>query len=138
MVMLVGTVPFAGVQIYSTTLREAKTPMLPMIAGIIAVFVNLFFNYVLIFGHFGAPAMGCIGAGIATVISRVVEFLIISIVTHRSKERFTFLKGLYRLSLIHIYFIIIITDLHGFVKYVIIRTVFAVFEAASYKTERES
>ena len=70
--------------------------MLPMIAGIIAVFVNLFFNYVLIFGHFGAPAMGCIGAGIATVISRVVEFLIISIVTHRSKERFTFLKGLYR------------------------------------------
>jgi len=35
-------------------------------------------------------------------------------------------------------FIIIITDLHGFVKYVIIRTVFAVFEAASYKTERES
>lgn len=96
MVMLVGTIPFAGVQIYSTTLREAKTPMLPMIAGIIAVFVNLFFNYVLIFGHFGAPAMGCIGAGIATVISRVVEFLIISIATHRSKERFTFLKGLYR------------------------------------------
>ena len=43
-VMLVGTIPFAIVQIYSTTLREAKTPMLPMIAGIIAVFVNLFFN----------------------------------------------------------------------------------------------
>ena len=32
MVMLVGTIPFAGVQIYSTTLREAKTPMLPMIS----------------------------------------------------------------------------------------------------------
>lgn len=95
-VMLVGTIPFAIVQIYSTTLREAKTPMLPMIAGIAAVFVNLFFNYVLIFGNFGAPAMGCVGAGIATVISRVVECVIIIGATHRSKDRFSFLKGLYR------------------------------------------
>lgn len=95
-VMLVGTIPFAIVQIYSTTLREAKVPMLPMISGIIAVFVNLFFNYVLIFGHFGAPELGCVGAGIATVISRIVECLIIVIATHRSKERFGFLRGLYR------------------------------------------
>ena len=94
-VMLVGMIPFAIVQLYSTTLREAKMPMLPMMAGIVAVFVNLFFNYVLIFGNFGAPALGCVGAAIATVISRVAECLVIVLVTHHRKERLTFLKGLY-------------------------------------------
>lgn len=94
-VMLVGMIPFSVVQLYSTTLREAKMPILPMISGIVAVFVNLFFNYVFIFGNFGAPAMGCVGAAIATVISRVVECLVIVLVTHRRKDTLTFLKGLY-------------------------------------------
>lgn len=95
-VMLIGTIPFAIVQIYSSTLREAKVTVLPMVAGIIAVFVNLIFNYILIFGKLGLPAMGCVGAGVATVISRIVEFFIIVLGTHRSKARLSFLNGLYR------------------------------------------
>ncbi len=36
--------------------------MLPMKAGLAAVVVNLLFNYILIYGKFGAPALGVSGA----------------------------------------------------------------------------
>ena len=68
-IMLCGLVPFAVATVYSGTLRETGQTFVPMIAGVVAVFVNLLLNYVLIFGHLGAPAMGIKGAAIATVIS---------------------------------------------------------------------
>ena len=64
---------FAVLNIYSTTLRETSRTRLPMRAGIIAVMVNLVGNYVLIYGKFGAPALGVRGAAIATVLARLVE-----------------------------------------------------------------
>ncbi|MEG2075220.1 MAG: MATE family efflux transporter, partial [Victivallaceae bacterium] len=39
--------------------------------------VNVFLNYVLIFGLFGLPALGVCGAALATVISRIVECLVV-------------------------------------------------------------
>ena len=71
--------PFALLQVYAITLRETGETMLPMKAGVIAVLVNLVFNYILIFGKFGFPAMGVVGAAIATLIARVEEMLIVSI-----------------------------------------------------------
>ena len=61
-VILLQLLPFVVSQIYASTLRESGETVLPMKAGITAVFVNLFFNYVLIFGKFGAPALGVVGA----------------------------------------------------------------------------
>ena len=95
-IMLIGFIPFAGSQIYASTLREAGETMLPMKAGVIAVLVNLIFNYILIFGHFGAPALGVSGAAIATVISRFVECFIVVGWTHFYKEKNSYIKGLYR------------------------------------------
>lgn len=95
-VMLVGLVPFALCQAYSGTLRESGETIVPMRAGLIAVFVNLTLNWVLIFGHLGAPEMGVEGAALATVISRFVEFGIIVTWTHRHKEKNPFVVGLYR------------------------------------------
>lgn len=95
-VMLWGLVPFALSNAYAGTLRECGQTVLPMVAGVVAVFVNLFFNYVLIFGHFGAPAMGVTGAALATVISRYVELLIVVIWTHLHSKKNPFVKGLYR------------------------------------------
>ena len=94
-IMLTGLLPFMMVQVYSSTLRECGQTLLPMKAGIIAVCVNLALNYILIYGKFGAPALGVQGAAIATVISRYVEAAIILVHTHRRREQNPFVEGLY-------------------------------------------
>jgi putative MATE family efflux protein len=48
----------------------------PTIANAIAVGLNIFLNWVLIFGKLGAPAMGVTGAALATTISRFLEAII--------------------------------------------------------------
>lgn len=95
-VMLWGLLPFALTNAYSSTLRETGETVVPMAAGITAVTVNLCLNYVLIFGHFGAPKMGVEGAALATVISRYVELAIVSGWTHSHRERNPFILGAYR------------------------------------------
>lgn len=96
MVILLEIIPFVVVQIYASTLRETGQTMLPMFAGIIAVFVNLAGNYVLIFGKFGAPQMGVAGAAAATVLARFVECAVVVIWTHVKKEKNLFVTGAYR------------------------------------------
>ena len=95
-VMLVGLAPFMLVQVYASTLRECGRTVVPMKAGIAAVFVNLIFNYLLIYGKFGFPEMGVTGAAAATVLSRYVEAVIVISWTHRHKEINTYIRGLYR------------------------------------------
>lgn len=55
-------------------LRSVGQVRLPLITSVIAFFVNIFFNYMFIFGKFGAPEMGVNGAALGTLISRVFEF----------------------------------------------------------------
>ena len=86
LIMLLGLPPFMMVQVYSSTLRECGQTIVPMKAGIVAVFVNLVLNYILIYGKFGVPALGVQGAAAATVISRYVESSIVLIHTHRHHE----------------------------------------------------
>ncbi len=95
-VMLIGLIPFSIVQAYSSTLRETGETMVPMRAGIIAVFVNLIFNYILIYGKFGAPRLGVTGAAIATVLSRFVECFIVMRWTHKHQEKNPFIVGAYQ------------------------------------------
>lgn len=95
-IMLIGFLPFALTNAYSGTLRETGQTLVPMIGGITAVGVNLVLNYILIFGHFGAPAMGVEGAAIATVISRFVELLLVGGWTHLNSGRNRFIVGAYR------------------------------------------
>ncbi len=95
-IMLWGFFPFSLANAYASTLRETGQTFVPMVAGIAAVFVNLVLNYVLIFGHFGAPEMGVEGAALATTISRFVELAIVAYWTHRHAERNTFIIGAYR------------------------------------------
>lgn len=101
LIMLVGLVPFAISQSYGSTLREMGETRLPMVASILAILINLVFNYVLIFGNQGLPflwfgPMGVAGAAIATVLSRFVEAFIIVIFTHIKKEAFPFIVGAYK------------------------------------------
>ncbi len=97
-VMFFEMFPFALMQVYASTLRETGETMLPMKAGVVAVFVNLFFNYILIFGvePIGIPALGVVGAAIATVIARITECLIVIAWTHRNRRRNPYIVGVYR------------------------------------------
>ncbi len=95
-VMLLGLIPFAICNAYASTLRETGQTVVPMVGGVSAVAVNLVLNYVLIFGHFGAPAMGVRGAAVATVISRYVELAIVAGWTHLHGARNPFIRGAYR------------------------------------------
>jgi len=94
-VMLWGMLPFALTQVYASTLRECGETRLPMFAGIVAVFVNLAFNYLLIFGHLGFPRLGVRGAAMATVLSRFVELAIVIVCTHGNAYRYPFALGVY-------------------------------------------
>ena len=94
--MLWGMLPFAVTNAYASTLRECSKPTVPLAAGLIATFVNLVGNYTLIFGHFGAPAMGVRGAALATVLSRYVEMAIVMIWTHTHPEQCPYAKDFFR------------------------------------------
>lgn len=94
-IILWGLVPFMISQCYFTTLREAGETVTPMISSSIAILVNLVFNYFLIFGTFGFPALGVRGAAIATVLSRYVEAGYIIFRTHKNFDKFVFVQDLY-------------------------------------------
>ena len=91
--MLVSLFPFALVQCFASTLRETGRTVLPMTAGFAATLVNLVLNYILIFGNFGAPALGVKGAATATVISRFVELAIVAAGTWITRRRGPFIVG---------------------------------------------
>lgn len=95
-IIVVGLVPFAIANAYDSTLREAGETFLPMAASVTAIFVNLAFNYLLIFGKFGFPELGVRGAAVATVLSRYVEVAVLLLSTHLRGEKFFFMKGVYR------------------------------------------
>jgi putative MATE family efflux protein len=95
-IMLFGMIPYALSQVYTSTMRETEQTITPMIASISAVILNLILNYILIFGHFGAPALGVEGAAIATVISRFCELAILVIWGHTHTDRCPYLIGAFR------------------------------------------
>ena len=80
--MLIGLIPYTIAQCYASTQRDMSLPVSSMVAGIVAVMVNLILNWILIFGHFGAPKLGIAGAAIATVISRFAELAIVDLDPH--------------------------------------------------------
>ena len=94
-IMLFGLIPFAFTQIYAGSLREMGESVKPMVAGIASVFVDIIFNYLLIYGKFGFPRLEVQGAAIATVMARFVEMLVVVVWTHASIRRYEFLRGIY-------------------------------------------
>lgn len=67
----------AVTQPFTVALRATQQTRLPLYASVTALLTNTFLNYVLIFGKFGAPALGVQGAAIATSIARFIEMSLI-------------------------------------------------------------
>lgn len=74
--------------IYSYSLRSIGNTVAPLIVNIAALLCNVFLNYILIFGKFGAPALGVEGAAIATLIARVVETIILVFLVYKDNGVF--------------------------------------------------
>ena len=68
------------------TQRGVENPKFGMLVMAVSMLLNTGLNYILIFGKFGAPALGVLGAAIATLTSRVVEFLISVVCILRSRR----------------------------------------------------
>lgn len=67
---------FAMTNILLATLRSVETVKISFVVSGSTLVINCCLNTLLIFGTFGAPRLGIQGAAIATLISRIVEFLI--------------------------------------------------------------
>lgn len=68
---------FAVTNILLSALRSVETVRIGFVVTLTALFVNVILNYGLIYGRLGMPEMGVEGAALATLISRIVEFLIV-------------------------------------------------------------
>ena len=59
--------------LFYASMRNTEHAKPPIVAGSIALVANTALNYVLIYGHFGAPRMGVVGSATATLVARVIE-----------------------------------------------------------------
>ena len=80
---LIPLVIFQAIKQFSDGLSMTKYPMY---AALIANVINIVLNYLLIFGKFGFPEMGIIGAAYGTLISRVIMVIYLWLLL-RYKER---------------------------------------------------
>jgi len=66
---IIPVIGFTSVKNYCEAQNRAWLPLAVLLAS---VGLNVFLNFILIYGHFGVPAMGVAGAGLATFVSRIV------------------------------------------------------------------
>ncbi|AHF15352.1 MATE family efflux transporter [Niabella soli] len=73
---------FMTLKQFADGLQYTKTAMT---LSVVAVPLNALLNWVFIYGHFGIPAFGLIGAGYATLITRTLIFIILAVVILRHR-----------------------------------------------------
>lgn len=76
-------IPYAISFCYAIVLRSTGDVQSPLIATFTSLSLNTVLSYGLIFGKLGLPALGVYGAGLAVVISRVLELVLILLLTYR-------------------------------------------------------
>jgi putative MATE family efflux protein len=75
-------IPYSISFVFMLTLRSVERVRLAMVSTLIALSLNLSLNYLFIFGLGPIPAMGVAGAALATVISRLIEMIIMVTVSY--------------------------------------------------------
>ena len=61
----------------SMLLRATEHPRIPLVGGILSVLTNCLCNYILIFGHFGAPVLGFRGAALGTLAASCMNLAVL-------------------------------------------------------------
>lgn len=68
------TYPFIALtNVFVAMLRSVNQVKAPVLTSCIAIGINIILNYILIFGAFGAPRLGVVGAALATLTARMIE-----------------------------------------------------------------
>jgi Na+-driven multidrug efflux pump len=75
-IMAFSMIPNSLVIVYIGARRSCGAPKFGTAVVSVSACTNVFLNYVLIFGNFGAPALGVEGAAIGTMITRTLELVI--------------------------------------------------------------
>jgi len=70
-----------GVKNFTDGLSYTKPAMIVTLIGVV---LNIFLNWLFIFGNWGVPAMGLNGAGVATITSRVFIFIVLLVYVLKS------------------------------------------------------
>ncbi|WP_036152968.1 MATE family efflux transporter [Maribacter forsetii] len=83
---LVPLIIFQAFKQFSEGLSQTKYPMY---ATIVANVINIVLNYLLIFGNFGFPEMGIVGAAIGTLVSRFFMVIYLWFIL-KTKEKFKY------------------------------------------------
>lgn len=87
---LVPLVIFQAFKQFTEGLSETRYPMY---ATVIANVVNIIINYLLIFGAFGFPKLGIVGAAIGTLASRIIMVLYIWMLLRNKKKFHDYVTG---------------------------------------------
>lgn len=95
-IMILGLLPFAVGQAYSSVVRECGETHIPMIGSMVAIGINLILDYGLIFGRLGMPQLGVEGAAIATVIAKYIEASVVIVWVHTHHSRNKYIVGAYK------------------------------------------
>ena len=75
---------------FADGITDTKTPMWIMLAGNV---LNIVGNYALIFGKWGMPELGLLGAGVSTLLSRVVMPAIFLVILFRRRSYSIYAQG---------------------------------------------
>ena len=87
-IMAIVGIPMIISMSIASSLRDMGKVKTPLAVTVVATLTNTVFNYLLIYGNFGMPALGVRGAAYATVIARTLEFAIFAFIYFRSKPAF--------------------------------------------------
>lgn len=69
--------PMAVSTMLATLLRCREAALIPLCSGILSAVLNTVWNYILIFGKLGFPAMGAEGAALATLTARIFDCVLV-------------------------------------------------------------
>ncbi len=90
LISLIFVMLFNAFKQFADGITDTQTPMWLLIGGNV---LNIFGNWVLIYGHFGFPEMGLLGAGVATLTSRIMMLLAFATIFFTGKRYQPYKEG---------------------------------------------
>lgn len=81
-------IPMTFSMCIASSLRDMGEVKIPLAVTVAATITNTLFNWLLIYGNLGFPALGVQGAALATVIARILEFIIFIVIYIKKKPDF--------------------------------------------------